>query len=87
MKIELAGTNIAPPALPPIRNRLYGNPNPATRRYFSVVDGSISSTSHSKSVGDFSDYSTQCGLNMLSFTRLGPLIFSFIKYFNLLLSV
>ncbi|NP_001334879.1 THO complex subunit 4A [Solanum lycopersicum] len=31
MKIELAGTNIAPPALPPIRNRLYGNPNPATR--------------------------------------------------------
>ncbi|XP_015056383.1 THO complex subunit 4A-like [Solanum pennellii] len=31
MKIELAGTNIAPPALPPIRNRLYGNPNPAPR--------------------------------------------------------
>ncbi|XP_006349515.1 THO complex subunit 4A-like [Solanum tuberosum] len=31
MKIEFAGTNIAPPALPPIRNRLYGNPNPAPR--------------------------------------------------------
>ncbi|KAK4345557.1 hypothetical protein RND71_035733 [Anisodus tanguticus] len=31
MKIEFAGTNAAPPALPPIRNRLYGNPNPAPR--------------------------------------------------------
>ncbi|CAN4114558.1 unnamed protein product [Withania somnifera] len=31
MKIEFSETNIAPPALPPIRNRLYGNPNPPPR--------------------------------------------------------
>ncbi|XP_009628483.1 THO complex subunit 4A-like isoform X1 [Nicotiana tomentosiformis] len=31
MKIEFAGPNIGAPALPPIRNRLYRNPNPAPR--------------------------------------------------------
>ncbi|PHT36344.1 THO complex subunit 4A [Capsicum baccatum] len=31
MKIEFAGTNIAPPSFPPIRNRLHGNPNPPPR--------------------------------------------------------